>query len=158
MKYHKTKDGRKIKLCDLELNHLKNIIRYIERRADEGHTIIIGSGVGDPADMWMDELTLYGEEALNRLNYYHYKEELEKRQKATMEEINNALYTLLGAVGSSVEFTYKGNRKVKGVLLEPIENGITLKLEKDYKGRNEYWEKGEKKHFDNRVVYNYNCA
>lgn len=80
------------------------------------------------------------------------------RQKVTIEQVNNALYTLLGAVGSSVEFTYKGNRQVKGVLLEPIKNGITLKLEKDYNGANEYWECGEKKHFDNRVVYNYNCT
>ena len=80
------------------------------------------------------------------------------RRKVTMEEVNNALHTLLGAVGSSVEFTYKGNRQVKGVLLNPIENGITLKLEKDYNGANEYWERGEKKHFDNRVVYNCNCT
>lgn len=80
------------------------------------------------------------------------------RQKVTMEEVNNALYKLLGAVGSSVEFTYKGGRKVKGVLLEPIEKGIILELEKDYNGANEYWERGEKKHFDNRVVYNYNCT
>ena len=80
------------------------------------------------------------------------------RRKVTMEEVNNTLYTLLGAVGSSVEFTYKGNKEVKGVLLEPIENGITLKLEKDYNGANEFWERGEKKHFDNRVVYNYNCT
>lgn len=78
--------------------------------------------------------------------------------RPTSEEVNNALYALLGAVGSSVEFTYLGNRQVKGVLLEPIENGITLKLEKDYNGANEYWERGEKKHFDNRVVYNYNCT
>lgn len=81
-----------------------------------------------------------------------------EKQKVTMKEVNNALQTLLGAVGSSVEFTYKGGRKVKGLLLEPIENGITLKLEKDYSGANEYWERGEKKHFDNRVVYNYNCT
>lgn len=80
------------------------------------------------------------------------------REKVTMEEVNNALYILLGAVGSSVEFTYKGNRRVKGVLLNPIENGITLELEKDYNGANEYWERGEYKHFDNRVVYNYNCT
>lgn len=80
------------------------------------------------------------------------------RQKVTMEEVNNTLYALLGAVGSSVEFIYKGSKQVKGVLLEPIKNGIILELEKDYNGANEYWECGEKKYFDNRVVYNYNCT
>ena len=79
------------------------------------------------------------------------------RKKVTMEEVNNALYKLLGAVDSSVEFVYN-NRSVKGILIEPIENGITLNLEKDYKGANEYWEKGEIKYFGNRMVYNYNCT
>ena len=36
MKYHKTKDGTKIKLSDLELSHLKNILRWIDRKAAEG--------------------------------------------------------------------------------------------------------------------------
>lgn len=79
------------------------------------------------------------------------------RETVTIEEVNNALYKLLGAVGSSVEFVYN-NRNVKGILIEPIENGITLKLEEDYKGANEYWEKGEIKYFGNRLVYNYNCT
>jgi len=79
------------------------------------------------------------------------------RQKVTMEEVNNALYRLLGAVGSSVEFVYN-NRKVKGFLIEPIENGITLRLEKEYNGANEYWCVGEIKYFSNRLVYNYNCT
>ena len=38
MKYHITKEGNKIKLSDLELYHLKNIIRWIERKAAEGVT------------------------------------------------------------------------------------------------------------------------
>ncbi len=33
MKFHKTKDGKKIKLADLETNHLENIIKWIERKA-----------------------------------------------------------------------------------------------------------------------------
>jgi hypothetical protein len=79
------------------------------------------------------------------------------RHKATMEEVNNALYKLLGAVGSSVEFTYKGNRKVKGILLRPIEEGILLEMQSDYIA-NEEWFAGEKKYFENRTVYNYNCT
>ena len=79
------------------------------------------------------------------------------RRKVTMEEVNNALYTLLGAVGSSVEFTYKGHKKVKGILLRPIEEGVLLELQSDYIG-NEEWYAGEKKYFENRTVYNYNCT
>lgn len=36
MKYHITKAGRKIKLSELELNHLINIINFIKRKAKEG--------------------------------------------------------------------------------------------------------------------------
>lgn len=85
-----------------------------------------------------------------------YSQIMEYIKKISTEEINKALSALLGPVGYSVEFTYKGGRKVKGVLLEKIDNGIKLKLERDYKGRNEYWERGEIKNFDNRVVYNCN--
>ena len=79
------------------------------------------------------------------------------RGKVTMKEVNNALYKLLGAVGSSVEFTYKGHKKVKGILLRPIEEGILLEMQSDYIA-NEEWFVGEKKYFENRTVYNYNCT
>lgn len=32
MKFHKTKDGKKILLSDLELSHLENIIKWIEKK------------------------------------------------------------------------------------------------------------------------------
>jgi hypothetical protein len=66
MKYHTTKEGNKIKLSDLELYHLKNIIRWIERKSADG--------------VWYDEDTYYGEEALKKLNYYDYKAELGRRE------------------------------------------------------------------------------
>ena len=44
MKYHTTKDGTKIKLNDLELSHLKNILRWIDRKAADGLTIVRGGG------------------------------------------------------------------------------------------------------------------
>ena len=78
MKFHKTKDGRKIKLADLETSHLKNIIKWIERRAKEGLTVRMGGG-SCAEEMWYEEEILYGEEAKSVLNYSDYKTELERR-------------------------------------------------------------------------------
>jgi hypothetical protein len=82
MEYHKTKNGTKIKLKDLKLSHLKNIIRWIDRKAAEG--LIVRTGGGSTAeDMWYDEDTYYGEDARRHLNYYDYKAELSKRPSLT---------------------------------------------------------------------------
>lgn len=78
MKYHKTKNGTKIKLKDLKLSHLKNILRWIDRKAAEGVTVrMCGGSTGE--DMWYDEYTCYGENARRELNYYDYKAELSRR-------------------------------------------------------------------------------
>lgn len=78
MKFHKTKDGKKIKLTDLETSHLENIIKWIERKAKEGLTVRMGGG-SCAEDMWYDEETYYGEEAKRQLNFLDYKAELERR-------------------------------------------------------------------------------
>jgi hypothetical protein len=78
MKFHKTRDGEKIKLADLETSHLKNILNWIERKSKEGFTVRIGGGVGGE-DIWYDEKTYYGEEAKRQLNFSDYKAELERR-------------------------------------------------------------------------------
>lgn len=78
MKFHKTKDGKKIKLADLETSHLENIIKWIERKSKEGLTVRMGGG-SCAEDMWYDEDTYYGEEAKRQLNFYDYKAELESR-------------------------------------------------------------------------------
>ena len=82
MKYHKTKNGTKIKLKDLKLSHLRNILRWIDRRAAEGVTVRMGGG-STAEDMWYDEDTYYGEDARRELNYYDYKAELSKRPQLT---------------------------------------------------------------------------
>jgi hypothetical protein len=78
MKFHKTKDGKKIKLADLELSHLENIIKWIERKAKEGLTVKMGGG-STAEDMWYDEETYFGEKAKKQLNFYDYKSELKSR-------------------------------------------------------------------------------
>lgn len=79
MKYHKTKDGRLIKLTDLELSHLINIIKLIKKRAKEGITVTYGYSGFDAIDMWADQETLFGEEALIEMGYYHYISEIKRR-------------------------------------------------------------------------------
>ena len=79
MKYHKTKDGKKIKISDLDTNHLINIIKYIKRKAKKGLIIRIGGGY-DANDMWYDEYELYGKEAKKYMNYKSYKKELKSRE------------------------------------------------------------------------------
>ena len=80
MKYHRTKNGNKIKLNDLELSHLQNIIKWIDKKATEGLTIRMGGG-STAEDMWYDEDTYYGEAVRKKLNYYDYKAELYKREE-----------------------------------------------------------------------------
>jgi hypothetical protein len=79
MEYHKTKDGRKIKLADLELNHLENIISWIKLKAKEGLTVRFGGGGPCAEDMWYDEETYYGKKAKRELNFDSYKAELKRR-------------------------------------------------------------------------------
>lgn len=81
MKFHKTKDGKKIKLADLETSHLENIIKWIERKAKEGLTVGMGGG-SCAEDMWYDEETLYGKKAKKEMNYKDYISELERRRSA----------------------------------------------------------------------------
>jgi hypothetical protein len=79
IEYHKTKDGRKIKLSDLELYHLENIINWIELKSKEGLTVILGGGGSCAEDMWCDKETYYGKKAKRELNFNSYKAELKRR-------------------------------------------------------------------------------
>jgi capsule polysaccharide export protein KpsE/RkpR len=80
MEYHKTKDGRKIKLSQLETEHLRNIITRIERVARQG--LLVRSGGGSCSeDIWYDEEIIRGKEALEKLNYDVYIKELYRRKE-----------------------------------------------------------------------------
>jgi hypothetical protein len=81
MKFHKTKDGKKIALSDLETGHLKNIINFIERKSIEG--LVRRTGGGSCAeDMFYEEDTLYGKDAKRELGFFDYVNELNKRTNA----------------------------------------------------------------------------
>jgi hypothetical protein len=82
MKFHKTKDGKKILLSDLKLSHLENIIKWIEKKATDGLPIRYGGSGNFAEDMWYDEDTLYGKKAKKEMNYKDYVSELERRRSA----------------------------------------------------------------------------
>jgi hypothetical protein len=60
------------------------------------------------------------------------------------------------SVHDKVSFTYKGNRRVKGLVISVSTKptGFVLLLETDYIGKNEQWYKGEKKYFNLSEVKN----
>lgn len=80
MKYHRTKDGRKIKIRDLEICHLRNIIKWIKSKSKEGITISHGGGT-TADDMWYYEEQVTGKRVKKYFNYKHYKKELKRRTK-----------------------------------------------------------------------------
>lgn len=78
MKVHITRDGTKIKLCDMTDAHLAATIRLIERKANEG--IVVRYGGGTCADdIWYDEEYLRGEDALKYMDHAKYIEERDRR-------------------------------------------------------------------------------
>jgi hypothetical protein len=79
---HKDKNGNETELKDLGLNHLKNIIAYIERRAKEGITVAFGGGcIADVDSLWYYEETYYGKKARDYMNYKKYVKELKRRSE-----------------------------------------------------------------------------
>ena len=76
---HVTKDGRIIPLKDISLNHLINIIKYIERRAKEGVCVVSAYYGVDMMDMDFNDEVLYGQKALDIMNYDAYVNELKRR-------------------------------------------------------------------------------
>lgn len=51
-----------------------------------------------------------------------------------------------------IQFRYKGNRLVKGIILRVDPKGLLLNLLSFYKGKNEEWEKGENKYFNKKEM------
>lgn len=59
------------------------------------------------------------------------------------------------AVGDMVSFTYKGGRKVRGVVKQINTNAVVLTLETDYIGKNVEWFAGEDKDFTLKECKNF---
>ena len=78
MEIHTTREGKKIRLRDMTDSHLAATIRLFERRAKDGVTVRMGGG-SCAEDIWYDEDTLSGEEALDRLGYADYVKERDRR-------------------------------------------------------------------------------
>lgn len=78
MRIHTTKDGAKIKLCDMTDSHLAATIRMMERKASEGITVCSGGG-SCPDEFWYDEERLEGKAALEHMGYAAYVKERNRR-------------------------------------------------------------------------------
>ena len=79
MYLHRTKDGSLVPLDQLTDSHLANILSFLKRKATNGVTVCSGGGVCAD-ETWYDEDILYGEEALDHLNYYEYADEAKRRE------------------------------------------------------------------------------
>ena len=58
----------------MDNHHLECTIRWLERKAEEGVFMQVGGG-SCADDMYYDEYMLFGQEALEQLNYADYVEE-----------------------------------------------------------------------------------
>lgn len=74
------KDGKIIPLKNITNSHLVNIIKHIERKAEEGVCVVSGYYGVDMMDMDFNEEVLYGQDALKRMNYDAYVNELKRRR------------------------------------------------------------------------------
>jgi hypothetical protein len=76
---HVTRDGEKIRLCDLTDQHLVSIIRYHRRRAAKGVEVRVGARLLTSDDIYADVDIVYGKRALDALDHDYYLEELRRR-------------------------------------------------------------------------------
>lgn len=79
-KYWETINGDKIEYKKLENSHLLNILKWIERRAENGMTIEVGGGGWDIDDMWYDSWEIKGDEVFEKYDYENLKKEAKKRK------------------------------------------------------------------------------
>lgn len=75
---HTTRMGTNIRIDAMEDSHLINTMAFFKRRAKEGVHVREGGG-SSPDDFWYDEHVVYGEEALEHLNFRAFEEEAIRR-------------------------------------------------------------------------------
>jgi len=74
-----TVDGTEIPYSKIKDDHLLNIIKFIERRAETGITVSEASGF-DVDDMFITDREISGEEALEYMDYEGIVHEAESRK------------------------------------------------------------------------------
>jgi len=78
--YWETQNGDEIEYKELKDDHLLNILRWIERRAENGIEICTAGYEGDDDFMTGDCYTIEGDEVLERYDYKGLKKEANKRK------------------------------------------------------------------------------
>jgi hypothetical protein len=78
-KLHKMKNGESIALKDMSNKHLINTIKLYQRKAKKGLSV----SYGGYCPMYYDEDVIYGNEALQILDYDEYLKELNSRNSVT---------------------------------------------------------------------------
>lgn len=84
-KYWDTAEGERIRYDKLDSAHLLNILKWIEKRAEEGITLTHGGG-HDIEDMWYEEEELIGKQVLKYFDYKGLCKEVLKRGLLTEKE------------------------------------------------------------------------
>ena len=77
--YHTTINGEKIAMVDLGDTHLLNIIALQRKAAVRGVKVHQGGSGWDVGEMWYEEHTAYGDEALAALGHSRYTAERDRR-------------------------------------------------------------------------------
>lgn len=85
-RYWTTAAGDRIAYEKLEDSHLRNIITFIEKKAEEGFTVTMGGGGWDIEDMWYDETHYSGEKAKSYFDYKNICKEAVRRGIMTDRE------------------------------------------------------------------------
>ena len=78
-KMHKTRNGKSIPISEMSDKHLKNMISFIETKAEEGMSVAFGVGDAYPDSFDMDVDFYIGQEVLDFFNYQDYVDELNRR-------------------------------------------------------------------------------
>ncbi len=79
-KYWETKEGDEIEYKKLEDNHLLNILKWIERRAENGMTVMEGAWCPFEKDGYYDEYEIKGDEVLEKYDYKELVKEAKRRK------------------------------------------------------------------------------